>query len=226
MTTLDSDIERLNSDYSHLVDNIVFKTKWKELKERLESMNKDIIVKKQIKFGRDKSALTEGLAYRWFGRSQGRRGSSRANTTTNSITDIESDSSLSSTLSSQSTSHPNTLPTSNSSRKRLRFGGNTPPTNSKKDKKGPKGSRSSRAPPTQTPNDTTTSLEGAVGHSTLHGTIPKVLSSVLMTNKYTKINEDAIFLDLKKQQSNLDTYVLKPSQPQQNTPHVTPTSMS
>lgn len=62
--------------------------------------------------------------------------------------------------------------------------------------------------------------------TTLHGTIPKVLSSALMTNKYNKINEDAIFLDLKKQQSNLDTYVLKPSQPQQNTPHVTPTSMS
>lgn len=141
--------------------------------------------------------------------------------------DIESDSSLSSTISSLSTVQPNASSALNSSRKRLRFGGNTPPTNSKKDKKGPIGPRSTRAPPTQTSHDTNAPLEGAFGHSTLHGTIPKILNSALMTNKYTKINEDAIFLDLKKQQSNLYAYVLKPSLPQQNPPpHATPTSMS
>lgn len=182
--------------------------------------------KKQIKFGKDKSAFTEGLAYRWPGRGQGRRGPPRTNNR-KFTTDIESDSSLSSTLSSLSTIQPNASSALNPSRKRLRFGGNTPPTNPKKDKKGLKGPRSTRAPPIQTPQDTNTPLEGAVGHATLHGTIPKILNSALMTNKYTKMNEDAIFLDLKKQQSNLDAYILKPSLPPQNLPpHVPPTSMS
>lgn len=65
--------------------------------------------------------------------------------------------------------------------------------------------------------------EGAVGNSTLHGTIPKILNSALLTNKYTKVNEDQIFLDLKKQQGSLDTYVLKPTQSLLNTPNTIPT---
>lgn len=54
-----------------------FSDKWKEIKERLETMNKDIVTKKQKKFNLDKLALSQGYAYKWTnrvgGRGQGRK---------------------------------------------------------------------------------------------------------------------------------------------------------
>lgn len=47
------------------------------MKECLDGMNKDIIIKKQAKFvgkSLEKLAFTEGFAYKWSGRSAGRRG--------------------------------------------------------------------------------------------------------------------------------------------------------
>lgn len=46
MTTLDSDIDRLNTQFEHLSSTPMFFAKWKELKDRLELMNKEIIVNK------------------------------------------------------------------------------------------------------------------------------------------------------------------------------------
>lgn len=91
---------------------------------------------KQGKFSKDKAAFAEGYAFKWSGRNTGRRGVPRGNHTQNPTTKVESDSSLSSSVSQQSTLHSAYMSTTNSSRKRLRYGGGTPPTNTKKDKKG------------------------------------------------------------------------------------------
>lgn len=56
MSTLDQEIDSLNTQYLHLVGNSVFTDKWKEIKTRLETLNKEIIINKQTKFNKDKAA--------------------------------------------------------------------------------------------------------------------------------------------------------------------------
>lgn len=131
MIILDQEIERLNSEYSHLVDNPTFVVMWKELMERLEILNKDIILKKQNKFSKDRSAFVEGYAYCWSGRKLGRRGLPHVYKTRNPTTAVKSDSSLSSVYSQQSSLRSITTPATQSSRKRSRYGGSTPPANPK-----------------------------------------------------------------------------------------------
>lgn len=48
MAVLDGEIEHLNAQFPNIMDSTTFPTKWKELKECLEALNKEIIVKKQV----------------------------------------------------------------------------------------------------------------------------------------------------------------------------------
>lgn len=216
MNILDQEIDRLNTQFVHLVGNSVFNDKWKELKARLETLNREIIINKQTKFNKDKVAFSDGYAYKWAGTQNGRRAPRRDPHGGNLNREVESDSSLSSLASQQSSLRFPATPAINSTRKRLRYGGGTPPTLSKKEKKGPKGPKGTKTRALQARDlvDTNLSSEGATCSTSLHGAIPKVLNSILMTQKHTKSNEEvsSSFLDVKKQQGNLDTYVLKTNQ--------------
>lgn len=101
----------------------------------------------------------------------------------NPTLEAESDS-LSSVSSLYSTAQSIATPAVNSSRKRLRYAGGTPPALPKKGKKMPKG----RGVSTRNIVDTANlPMEGVVVSTSLHGAIPKILNSGLMTNK------DAVF---------------------------------
>lgn len=68
MTMLDGEIERLINQFPNIKDSAPFTDKWREVKERLETINKDIITKKQGKFLQDKLAFSERYAYKWSGK--------------------------------------------------------------------------------------------------------------------------------------------------------------
>lgn len=68
MVVLDGEIVRLNVQSSNIMDSTTFPAEWKEVKECLEALNKEIIVKKQGKFIQDKLAFLEGYAYKWTGK--------------------------------------------------------------------------------------------------------------------------------------------------------------
>lgn len=50
MSVLDGETDRLNGQFSNIMDSTSFPDKWKEVRECLEVLNKEIIVKKQGKF--------------------------------------------------------------------------------------------------------------------------------------------------------------------------------
>lgn len=87
MISLDSEIDRLNTQYQHLLDAPAFSAKWKKVKEHLEGMIKEITIKKQAKFVKDKLAFSEGFVYKWSRRSTGRRGFLWGTQPRNSVTD-------------------------------------------------------------------------------------------------------------------------------------------
>lgn len=73
MTSLDSEIDKLNTHYQHLLDAPSFSNRWREVREHLEELTKENIKNKQTKFVKDKLAFSEGLAYKWSGRMKGRK---------------------------------------------------------------------------------------------------------------------------------------------------------
>lgn len=127
MIILYQEIDCLNTQFLHLVGNTVFTDKWKEIKKRLETLNKEIIINKQTKFNKDKAAFAEGYAYKWSTGQTGRRNPKRNQHTGNPNTEAESDSSASSMASQQSNTRFPATPGVNSTRKRLRYGGATSP---------------------------------------------------------------------------------------------------
>lgn len=105
-----------------------FSTKWKEIKDRLELMNREIITRKQSKFAKDKMAFADGYAYKWTGRNPTRWGPPQNNHAHNPTANYtESDSSLSSSLPQQTGPRTTDTSTLNSPHKRLHYNGNTPP---------------------------------------------------------------------------------------------------
>lgn len=98
MVLLDGEIDWLNGQFPNVMDSTSFPDKWKEVRERLEVLNKEIIVKKQGKFVQDKLAFSEGYAYKWTGRQHPRRNTvrNRRPQETTIVTDLtESNSSIS-----------------------------------------------------------------------------------------------------------------------------------
>ena len=92
MTILDREIENLNTQFLHLTGNLIFADKCKELKVRLETLNKEIISNKQTKFNKDKAAYAEGYAYKWSTGPIGRKKPKRNQYPGNLNTEAESDS--------------------------------------------------------------------------------------------------------------------------------------
>lgn len=110
MTILDGEIDRLLNQFPNIKDSASFTIKWKEIRDKLENLNKDIITKKQRKLFQDKLAFSEGYAYKWFGKPPSRKNKNfnRKPPILTATDCTESDSSISS-LSSQVTNYP-TLP--------------------------------------------------------------------------------------------------------------------
>ncbi|XP_077335488.1 E3 SUMO-protein ligase KIAA1586 homolog [Lithobates pipiens] len=134
MASLDGEIERLNEQFSKTMESPTFREKWKEVRERIEILNREIIVKKQGKFVQDKLAFSEGYAYKW-GNKLIRRKFSRTRAPKETLVTMdytESDSSVSS-LSSQVTNVNLRAP--GPPRKRSLTGGGHPAKDSKKGKK-------------------------------------------------------------------------------------------
>lgn len=131
MNLLDKEIESLNEQYQHVFETPSFSDRWKEIKERLEVMNKDIVIKKQKEFNLDKLAFSQGYDYKWSNRSGGRGQGRKPNTYGQS----HADSSLSRFSLSQA---HNRLPEAQASRlaKRTRHGGGSSPSDPKNALKG------------------------------------------------------------------------------------------
>lgn len=168
---LDSEIEQLNTQFPKISESITFTDKWKEVKERLEVLNKEIIMKKQGKFVQDKLAFTEGFTYKWGGKQRPRRFNTRqrAFKETTSVTDLtESDSSISS-LSSQVAPSSTKSRAPGIPRKRSLTDEDHP---TKELKKGKKHSKSKK--PTHPSCPGTQASGSNTQQSTLHNIIPKV----------------------------------------------------
>ena len=216
MVSLDSGIDRLNVQYQHLMDVTAFADKWKEVRTRLEGLNKDIIMKKQAKFVKDKLAFSEGYAYKWADRPLGRRGPLRGQVPMRpTIANSESDSSISSSRSFNTGTRPPGSSSANATRKRLRRTGNTPPTAPRKGKKTSTTHQSAHTPGEPSPEaNSNAGMNTPV--TTLHHTISKALGSTLINPKKALLDLD--FLDLTKQ-LKIDTFIRKaPSTPLPATP--------
>lgn len=135
LTQLDTDIERLNVQFQHIKETPAFTAGWQEMRIRLETLNKDIILKKQSKFNKDKLAFSEGRAYRWGGRPANRNFRTKSHPTHNTSHEdvMESDSSISSTMSQTISSRaPDTSQTRQRSGKRTYTKAGLPPNQSNK----------------------------------------------------------------------------------------------
>lgn len=201
MVSLDSEIDRLNIQYQHLIEITSFPDKWKEVRGRLEGINKDIIIKKQAKFVKDKLAFTEGYAYKWTDRPSGRRGPMRGQLPSRPVpVHSESDSSVSSSHSSNTGPRPSGPSSTNVTHKRSRQMDTTPPTAPRKGKKTSTSHQSAHTPgepsPETNPGAGNTSSTNT-STTTLHHVIPKALGSTLINPKKALLDLD--FLDLTNQ---------------------------
>lgn len=57
MAMQDDGIKHLNAQFPKIMDSPTFTDKWKDVREHLETLNKEIITKKQGKFAQDKLAF-------------------------------------------------------------------------------------------------------------------------------------------------------------------------
>lgn len=152
MTSLDVEIDRLLNQFPNIKDSASFTNRWKEVRDKVENLNKDIITKKQRKFFQDKLAFSEGYAYKWSGKPYSRKNKSFSRKppilTANDCT--ESDSSISSQVTTRST----TSETPSVPRKRSITGDNS---TTKHPKKGKQHGKALKTPPPrpggQTPQD-------------------------------------------------------------------------
>lgn len=65
LSDLDKEIEVLKTNGHQIASNADFQRREKELMQYLENYNKDIVMKKENKFYKDKLAFSGGYAYRW-----------------------------------------------------------------------------------------------------------------------------------------------------------------
>lgn len=154
------------------MDATSFSDKWKEVRWRLEVMNKDIITKKQAKFVKDKLAFSESFAYRWTDRSTGRRGPPKGQPSIRFQSDhSESDSSISSSRSLGIGSRTTGSLATNATRKRTRRNKGTSPAAPRKGKKLSTTHQSAHMPGEPSPESNQAS-GSATPATTLHHLIP------------------------------------------------------
>lgn len=159
MTSLDCEIDRLLNQFPNIKDSASFTNKWKEVRDKVENLNKDIITKKQRKFFQDKLAFSEGYAYKWSGKPYSRKNKSfnRKSPILTATDCTESDSSISS-LSSQVTTRPTTSRAPSGPLKRSLTGDNSI---TKHPKKGKQHGKALKTPPTPRPGGQTPQLQNS-----------------------------------------------------------------
>lgn len=204
MTSLDAEIDRLLNQFPNIQESGSFTNKWKEIRDKIESLNKDIITKKQRKFSQDKLAFTEGYAYKWSGKSSSykHKRQNRQSPAPTATDYTESDSSISS-VSSQINTRPTSSRAPGAPRKRSLTGDSS---TTKHPKKGKQYGKALKTPQTPRPGVQTPSM-GSL-HPTLHNIIPKLLQP----NIQTLLSQPSFLVQPgpePSKQGNLDMFVQK-----------------